>query len=271
MLRLLLVLVLVLATVPARATERDAARALLDLLGFDAFLDAAETRKETVPRAVRGAHPQIAKHWQDAARQHLDYLAIFDLAAREVSASMTDAEIAELLAVYGSPFARRVTALEDQTHLANQDAEATARGRALFAQIVRTDPDRMRILQRFLDASGIVEASLERRMNSHFALFSAMMAADPLSAVLSDAEIWDRIEARAPRLRFEIIENSYVFAAIAYEPLSNEELVRFVEILERDTTRKLYTVIRWAFSTENAHQMRAMGHRIMVLSGRRDL
>ncbi|RMF35434.1 MAG: hypothetical protein D6754_13265 [Alphaproteobacteria bacterium] len=267
--RAFLVLALLLPALPAISGTAEDAHRLLELIGFRQAMVSSAAGLAKAPATLVAAAPEMEASWRLAAQRHIDADRLVEAAATRIAEVMSDDELAALIAAFDTPFARRVTALE----IAAQDPALgdlpDVEGARLFAEVVRGDAERLELFKALDRGLGAVEGGVATALNFSFALLSGMVASGKVPGNPTDGEIMARVQAQAPAMRVAVMTSVYTDLAYTYRELSNDELGRYIALLTRPETRRLYSVMNAATEAEIARAMRAIGHELMVQAGKR--
>lgn len=264
-------LVLGLALLPASApaASPEAAERLLDIAGVPEMVRSLEEGLATVPEGIAAAGSELGEHWAEAARRHLRLDALRAELAAAVAAGVPDADAALLIDWYAAGLGLRVTGMEKAAQTGEGRERRLEEGGRLFAEIARTDPERLaalRALERALDA---IESETAVALNLNFAMVSGMMASGKLPATLGDAEILALVRQSSPAIRAAVAQSFFATSAFTYRDLPTAELRAYAAFLAAPPARAFYAAINTTLEQAIRARMRAMGHEIMLLSGAR--
>lgn len=142
---------------------------------------------------------------------------------------------------------RRIVALEVSARRALLDKGVEDASRTALAAMVADDDPRLELLRDFADAGALVENNVVGAMNSNFAFYTGLADAGAFPGEMSEdeilADIWNQEEA----IRVDTEEWLYGYLALAYQPLSDEDLKTYTAFYRTDLGNALNRAIFAAF------------------------
>ena len=142
--------------------------------------------------------------------------------------------LTEITAFFSSPLGRRITSLELSARAALLDDEIEkANADRVKALRARGDP-RIALLRRFIEANDLIGNNLRSTMESDFAFYVGLREGGGYESPPSDAEILDQIRTTKDEVRRNVEDWLYEFLWLAYSPLSDEDLKRYIVFSETE-------------------------------------
>lgn len=187
--------------------------------------------------------------WQAAVARIYDARAMrvhFDGAfARSIGAA--EDTVQDILEFFGTPLGDRILVLEIEARrsLLDPAVEEAARAR-LEDMIVEEDP-RLDLLQRFAEVNQLVESNVSGALNANLALFQGMAEIGDLTENMTEEQMLADVWAQEPEIRTETEEWLMSYLALAYGPLSDEELGTYIHFCETEAGQKLNSALFAAF------------------------
>lgn len=170
-----------------------------------------------------------------------------------------DASLAEALAAdpglvdavapfLSSPLGGRILELEVEARRTVIDEGAKAAAGRGFARIKAEEGERLALLERLVVAADMVESNVMSGLNGNLAFLKAMAMANPEEAgELDERSLLALVWENEPKIRADVIDFLYPVMALAYAPLSDVELGRYVSFMESPEGRRLTRVLTLTF------------------------
>jgi hypothetical protein len=153
----------------------------------------------------------------DAARMGRESRADFALALER-------SDLTETLAFFESPLGRRALDLEltARQTLLDPDLDAAAR---LHAQEMREAGDpRMDLIDRFVQVNDMIESNVAGALNANYAFYQGLAEGGAFEEDFDEAAILEEVWGQEPEVRDDTAAWVESFLALAYQPLSDDEL-----------------------------------------------
>lgn len=181
-------------------------------------------------------------------------------------AALAEALVADPVLVYEvatfltSPLGKRALELEVEARRTVIDEAAEAAAGEFFAVIKIEDAERLALFERLVVAADMIDSNVMSGLNGNFAFLKAMAKADPAQAGKIDEQtllalVWEN----EPKIREDVIDFLYPVMALAYAPLSDEELDTYVGFIESPEGRRLTRALTLAFEAVLLDLSRELG------------
>ncbi|MBY6157188.1 DUF2059 domain-containing protein [Pseudooceanicola nitratireducens] len=250
---------LVIAT-SASAADRDRLRAFLTVTGFDVALESIKLSAEDAPRMLGLEAQDFGAAWTLMAGDVFDVKDMQADAMTILGQTLSDEALSHAADFYASDLGQRLVEAENASHMRDGD-EKRGEGGELLAELQDTDPERIVILQRMMDAIGSDEQSL-RAANELEIRF--LMAAQQAGVIMLRVDEEGLRAAQAERAD-EVIESMRLSgmagSAATYRDFSNEDLEAYTEALEHPLMQEVYELM-------NAVQYEIMANRFEEVADR---
>lgn len=146
----------------------------------------------------------------------------------EQIATLSDTQIAEVMAFFGSERGRNIVALEvSARRLHLDDAHEEASRQRLDQMATARDP-RLEELTAFIAANDLIESNVTGAMNANYAFYRGLVDGGAFPFEMSDAEILGDVWAQEEDIRIETEDWLYGYLATAYAPLSDEDMAAYI-------------------------------------------
>ncbi|WP_425074601.1 DUF2059 domain-containing protein [Sagittula sp. S175] len=214
------------ATVPARAEPVDD---LMEALQIDAMLDIM--REEGMAYGADLANDMFPggdnTRWQALLTEIYDPAKMHVVMRGHFAEVLGHTEMRTLVAFFNSDIGQEIVQheLSARRVLIEDDVEDAAR-----QAFVEADPDtkRMKQLDRFVEVNDLLEANVAGALNASFKFYSGLVDGGALQMSEGDilADVWGQEE----ETRQDTREWLYAFLMLAYEPLSSDDLDRYIDV-----------------------------------------
>lgn len=247
-----------LAAGSLRAAERERLEAFLEVTGFGVALDSIALSASGAPAMLGLSASDFGQSWTDIADEVFDTARMREMGLGILEQAMDDEMLGHAAEFYASDLGQRLVAVENASHLQEDDDAKRAEGEALLAQM---EPDRVEVLSEMnaaVDSAGTgVRAVQEIQVRfllaaSYAGVLESEIDEGMLRAVLAEGE-----EELRESLRASALAN----AAYTYQDLTTADLRAYVEALQQPTMARVYELM-------NAVQYEIMANRFEVLAAR---
>ena len=263
----LIVLLLLAAPLPLQADETgDKTDRLIDLMGIEAVLrgfpEALVQGMDEAPGAWSGDLSRDAV--KELADKHFGPEALVGdlrtLMRGKLSEEHLDAEIA----FYGSNFGKRIVELEIAAADPKLEKLIREAGGELYSGLVADGSPRVAMIQKIIDAAGLVEWGMAVGMNVGYAMLTAIYGDQ-----MSEEQILGFLNSNASTLRDEMTTGLNADLAYTYRDLTDEEFQRYIDSLETPSGKALVAAFLDAVRTSMIERSRAFGGELRVLMRQR--
>lgn len=129
---------------------------------------------------------------------------------------------------FGSDLGKRILGLEIEARRALLDEATEDAARAhLSAMEAAADP-RLHLLRRFAEANDLIEANVQGALNANLAFYRGMAEAGALGETMSEEDMLADVWGQEADIRAETTDWLFPYLALAYGPLTDEELDLYI-------------------------------------------
>jgi hypothetical protein len=252
----LALMVVMLAALPLRAAERERLEAFLEVTGFGVSLDSIALAAADAPTMLGLSASDFGLGWADLAGEVFDTGRMREMGLDILGQAMDDEMLSHAAEFYASDLGQRLVAVENASHLHEDDDAKRAEGEALLAQMMPERAEVLGALNTAVDSAGTgVKAVQEIQMRfllaaSYAGVLESEIDEETLRAVLAEGEA---------ELRESLRISALASAAYTYQSLSTEDLRAYVAALEHPTMARVYELM-------NAVQYEIMANRFEALA-----
>ncbi|EYD73606.1 hypothetical protein Rumeso_04727 [Rubellimicrobium mesophilum DSM 19309] len=264
------ILAVALTAVPALAQTStattgevpDDVRAIYDALllpeVIDVVAEEGASHGEDLARTVFEGRP-VPQHWTDLVA------AIYDPGhmEQEVLASLAEdlrgQDTAAMLAFLQAEPGRSLTALELDAREAMMDEEVEQEAKERAAVALFQNSPRLEILQRYAEATDLIEMNVAGTMNNNVAYLTGLLDGGALSDDMTESDLLADVAGQEPQIRAQTEEWAYSFLLKAYEPATDADIEALIAFSETEPGQALNLAVFEAFDERFTDVSRALG------------
>ncbi|MEM0936589.1 MAG: DUF2059 domain-containing protein [Pseudomonadota bacterium] len=199
---------------------------LIDALGINELLPIM--REEGLSYANELASDMFpgrgGDRWEELADRIYDVDRMTDVMTREMAGDFDEGEIDPLLDFFTSELGRRIVRLEVSAREALLEASVEEASEAALADMRANEDPRLDVLQGFVEANDLIESNVVGALNSNWAFYQGLDAGGAFDGVLTEEEMLADVWGQEEDIRTDTTEWVFSYLALAYQPLSDEEI-----------------------------------------------
>jgi len=212
---------------------------LIEIMNSEGVDQSDEIRESMFPQRGRGWRP-IVESIYDTGRMADEFRAAFD-------AELAYSDVTPLLAFFASELGREIIALELSAREALLDEDVEEAAREAFVDLEADDPERHGAIEAFVDDNDLIELNVAGALNASLAFYRGL--ADGGRFGLTEEDMLRDVWAQEPAIRAETTEWMLPYLAMAYEPLSDDELQAYKALSMSEAGRDLNRALFAGFDT----------------------
>lgn len=179
---------------------------------------------------------------------------------------------ADALEFAATDYGKQILQLEISARDALMDDEIDTVARLALQDARDSQPDdpvaeRLDLVRQRIDANDLIELNVSLGLNTSFAYYRGMMAENAVQGMNEDT-LLQLVWAQEPEIRADIEDWIESYFLMAYQPLSMEEMQRFVAYvstpLAQDFNRAMFRAFDTVFSDISVQVGRALGRRLNI-------
>ena len=160
-----------------------------------------------------------------------------------------DPETLEVIeAFFESDRGQRILKLEIEARRALLDQDTEDAAKVHVEDLAATDDPRLALIRKFAEANDLIEMNVAGALNANLAFFKGMAAAGGFDEEVSEAEMLQNVWSQEPAIRGETETWLYPYLALAYQPLSDDDLQVYLEFSDLAEGKALNAAIFAAFN-----------------------
>ena len=183
--------------------------------------------------------------------------------------SFEDVDTAELEAFFSSDPGQRIVEHEIEARQAFLDPEVEAAAAERVETLREIDRERYRLIGRFIEVNDLVESNVASSLTFSYAFNLGLVDGEMDGMTEADAltDAWAQEDA----IREDTREWLYSQLSLAFAPLTDEEVRRYVEISETEAGETLNAALFQAFEPAFTRIARGLGEAVARSIGGRDI
>jgi hypothetical protein len=231
---------------PARADE---ARALYDLLRLDALIeimrDEGLQHGQTLGRDLLAGAPSSG--WAATVDRIYESDRMRDTVLTRFSAAIGDVDLAPLIAYFESDAGQAVIDLELAAREAMIDEAVEEAARTLYRDLTETGGSpRLETLVRFAELNDLVDRNVAGALNASLRFYSGLVEGGAMA--MTETDILREVWSSEPETRADTAEWVMSYMLMAYRPLDDAALDRYVALAETPAGEALNAALFDAFN-----------------------
>lgn len=163
-------------------------------------------------------------------------------------ARLEGVDLDPLIEFFESDRGRRIIDLEVSARRALLDDGVEEAAKATARDLRESRPERMALLEAFVEANDLVESNVIGGMNSNFAFYMGLMDGNAFDGTLTEDEILSDVWSQEEAIRADTEEWVYSYLALAYDPLSQTDIEAYIALSRTDEGRALNQALFGAFN-----------------------
>lgn len=148
---------------------------------------------------------------------------------------------------FGSPAGRKIVALEIEARRALLDDAAEQAAKDAYAEMETRGPARLDALRRFVEANDLVEMNVMGALNANLAFYKGMASGGAFTDEMSEDDMLGEVWSQEDQVRSDTEDWLWPYLALAYQPLSDEEMQAYQAFSETAEGRALNAALFTAF------------------------
>lgn len=225
---------------PASAQTADA-DALFNLLRLPDIIDVMRQEGveygETIGVDLLGGPASSA--WSATVEQIYDLDRMITTVRADFSASLAGDDLDAMEAFFGSEQGQRIIGLEVSARRALLD-DAVEEASKQAAALAAAEPDgRYALVGAFIESNNLIESNVAGALNTNYAFYMGLLDEQAFDGALSEEQVLSDVWGQEGEIRSNTTEWLYAFLLMAYQPLSDEDLLAYTAFSETDAGQEL--------------------------------
>lgn len=226
----------------AQGAEPEKIRNFLTVTGFDVAIASIQQGAMMGPALTGEASDQFGREWVRLAETVFEPKEMVDDAVEMIGAVMPVALLDHGVAFYGSDLGQHIVAIENETHMEDDDTKQAA-GEKLVMQLIEDGSPRMDVFRAMSLAIGSVDVAIRSIVEIQVRYLMAAAAAGASDIEMDEADLRAMLMSQQDEMRRNIEVNGVVANAYAYRTLTDQELIDYLSALQDPDMKQIYEVL----------------------------
>lgn len=245
----------------AQAADRARLEAFLNVTGFDVALESIRLSADSAPQMLGLQADDFGSEWQRLVREVFATDVMHDMALGILGETLSDDQLAHAADFYATDLGARLVAVENKSHMVEDDSIKRETGEELIAALVRIGSPRVAILTRLNSASDVEDTSVRAIQEVQIRFLLAAAGAGVIELRMDEADLRESMKSQEADMRTAIKTNALATAAYTYQAFSDSEVAAYADALAHPTMQKVYALM-------NAVQFEIMANRFEAVAAR---
>lgn len=246
---------------PVQAADRERLQAFLQVTGFDVALESIKLSAESAPQMLGVDAQDFGFQWTALTEQVFDTGIMHDLALDILGETLSDDLLSHAADFYASDLGMRLVAVENASHLTEDDDLKSESGEAIVAGLARIGSPRLDLLKRMNEASDSAGTAVRAIQEVQVRFLMAAAGAGIIELTMDEADLRAALRSEEAEMRASLKASALAGAAYTYQSFSDAEVEAYTEALEHPDMRQVYDLM-------NAVQYEIMANRFEALAAR---
>lgn len=167
--------------------------------------------------------------------------------------------IAAMADFFGGERGQRILRLELEARRALMDDTAEEAAKVTVQDMIAEDDPRMEVLRRFADTNDLIESNVAGALNSNLAFYEGLSEGGAFEEPMTEDQMLADVWSQEPEIRADTEEWLYSYLALAYQPLSDEDMGAYQAFSETAAGQKLNSALFAAFDVVFTRISRDLG------------
>lgn len=182
---------------------------------------------------------------------------IYDLAAMQVRfdtaliaalAPENDASLDVMEGFFASDRGQRILMLEIEARRALLDEATEDAAKTNVEEMAAEGDPRLNLIRRFAEANDLIEMNVVGALNANLAFFKGMAEAGAFDEEMTEEQMLSNVWSQEPDIRGETETWLYPYLALAYQPLSDDDMDAYLAFSDLDEGKALNAAVFEAFN-----------------------
>ncbi|MDG1470709.1 MAG: DUF2059 domain-containing protein [Ascidiaceihabitans sp.] len=256
-----LLLGLMVLTSQVQAADKAKLEEFLEVTGFDVALDSIRLSAENAPQMLGLDAQDFGFHWGRMTTDVFGADLMHDMAIEFLGETLDEEHLDHAAGFYATDLGKRLVAVENKSHMSDDDDLKSESGEAIIAGLVRIGSPRVQILKRMNAASDSAGNGLRAIQEVQVRFLMAAAGAGIIELQMDEPDLRELLRTGEDELRLSMQTSGLASAAYVYQAFSDAEMEDYTAALEHPMIRHVYDLM-------NAVQFEIMADRFEALAAR---
>jgi hypothetical protein len=167
--------------------------------------------------------------------------------------------IADMAAFFGSDLGQKILRLEIEARRALLDDATEEAAKLAWEDMAGSDDRRVALLERFATANDLVESNVMGALNANLAFYQGMAEGGAFGGEMTEDQMLADVWGQEAEVREQVSDWLFPYLALAYGPLTDEELQSYIDYSESPAGQQLNAALFAAFDGVFSPVSKALG------------
>ncbi len=149
---------------------------------------------------------------------------------------------------FGSDRGQRILSLEIEARRTLLDPNAEAAAKVHVEDLTAKDDPRMNLIRKFVETNDLIEMNVAGALNANLAFFKGMAASGGFDGGMTEDQMLQNVWSQESAIRGETETWIYPYLAVAYQPLSDDDMQAYLAFSKLDEGKVLNAAVFAAFN-----------------------
>lgn len=256
------VLVAAVSVAPVQAADRAKLKDFLKITGFDVALDSIRLSAETAPQTLGMEADDFGYMWTQMVDEVFVPALMHDMALDILGETLDDDHLDHAVGFYTSDLGARLVAVENRSHMSEDDELKSESGEAIVAGLVRIGSPRVEILKRMSNASDPANNGLRAIQEVQIRFLMAAAGAGVIELQMDEADLRAAFQSSEAETRLLMQASALAGSAYTYQAFSDAEVEAYSQALEHEKMRHVYDLMNIVHFEVMADRFEALAARM---------
>ncbi|MVO14521.1 DUF2059 domain-containing protein [Parasedimentitalea huanghaiensis] len=255
----------------AKAAERNQIEAFLEVTGFDVALDSIALSASSAPDMLGLEPGEFGASWGRLSQQVFDTDVMHDLALQILTETLDEDALQHAAEFYASDLGQRLVAVENASHLVEEDDVIQSAGRRIISDLVREGSERLETLKRMGAAIDAAGTGVKAVQQIQLRFLMAARDAGVIELDLDEEGLRALMKEQEGDMRLALQSSALAGSAYTYQSFTDDELLDYVEALEEPLMQTVYELLNAVQYEITANRFELLASRLLELGNGQDI
>ncbi|WP_370401382.1 DUF2059 domain-containing protein [Sulfitobacter sp. JB4-11] len=256
---------------PAQGADADRLEAFLEVTGFDVALESIRLSADSAPQMLGLQAEDFGSEWSRLVSEVFDTDIMHDMATEILAQTLSDDLLAHAAGFYASDLGTRLVAVENKSHMIEEDGLRSESGAEIIAGLESIDSPRVDLLARLSNASGSEDNAIRAIQEVQVRFLMAAAGAGVIELRMEEPDLREALKEQEGALRSSIKANALASSAYTYQAFSDAEVEAYAEALEHPLMVEVYELMNAVQYEIMANRFEAVALRLSSMQPSQDL
>lgn len=260
-----------LSVSPVAAEENERLEHFLTVTGFDVALESIRLTASSAPAIIGLDAEDFGVQWTMLVDDVFDTAVMHEMAVEILEKALSDDLLDHAVGFYESDLGKRLVAVENASHMTEDDELKSESGEAIVAGLLRIGSPRLEELKRLNAASGSEDTSLHAIQEVQVRFLMAAASAGVIDLQMDEDDLRESFKSREGQMRRTMQIAGLSSSAYTYQAFSDDEITAYADALEHPKMQDVYALMNAVQFEIMADRYEAVAERMSALQPSQEL